>query len=191
MGHWQWPMTHVQGRIQKIVLGGARWTWVAEAVEGGRSGEGVNQGVYPFPSQLGGLGSRERRSGAVKIWPAWILVGSCSDLPDHFRWPWVWRGHVPLVPPIWIRPCSCVPSKNGDPWPTDPFLSLTVLLHMMLTVSHVIIPIPCSRWNQFEAICEHGDYVWSVGLHLLGGGSLYCIGDWQEGTWGLPCLHFS
>jgi len=50
-------------------------------------------GLLPLSQPTRWFGDRRRR--VVKIWPARI-----------FRWPWVWRGHVPPVPPVWIRPWS-------------------------------------------------------------------------------------
>ena len=83
---------NARGGFRKLFWEGHIGTWVAEGVEVERSGKGV----YPFPSRLW---FGERRIGCSKIWPVRILVGSCSDQPDHFGWPWVWRGHVPPVPP--------------------------------------------------------------------------------------------
>jgi len=65
---WASGVVSLAGADQKIVLGGARWTWVAEdnelkrdaeGVEGKMSGAlGTGTGVYQLPNRLGSLGER-------------------------------------------------------------------------------------------------------------------------------------
>jgi len=119
-----------QGRIQKIVLGGAQWNWVAEDDEVRRRrrwGGDVWAGSLPLglPSRLG-----ERHiSSSSGVWGGaptanafghytrnfvrfhacfsafWNITGKANKTNPirPLMQPLVWRGHVP---PVWIRPCS-------------------------------------------------------------------------------------
>jgi len=113
-----------QGRIQKLVLGGTHWTWVAEDDETRRRKRWKGDVMGRRLSLLIRLGAfGERCKLPSEIWggaptanvfghytrnfvrfhacfnASWNLTGKANktDRSDHFCLPWVWRG--PPVPP--------------------------------------------------------------------------------------------